>query len=74
MCDTMLPSAIWVVLGPRLYYLYTKFLLHKLLITHNEGDRDKMIQTSHDILHLALSLMKRHDLIATPNLEGLVRC
>lgn len=74
MCDTMLPSAIWVILGPRLGYLYTKFLLHKLLITHNEGSREKMIQTSHDILYLALSLMKKNDLIATPNLEWLVRC
>ncbi|KAJ5547995.1 hypothetical protein N7513_005229 [Penicillium frequentans] len=72
MCDTMLPSAVWVVLGPRLEYLYTKFLLHKLLITHNEGNRESMIQTSHDILHLALSLMKKHDLIATPNLEWLM--
>ncbi|KAJ5651252.1 uncharacterized protein N7484_004975 [Penicillium longicatenatum] len=72
MCESMLPSAIWVILGPRLDYLYTKFLLHKLLITHNEGNREKMIHTSHDILHLALSLMKKHDLIATPNLEWLM--
>ncbi|KAJ5993976.1 hypothetical protein N7451_009700 [Penicillium sp. IBT 35674x] len=72
MCDTMLPSAVWVVLGPRLEYLYTKFLLHKLLITHNEGNRESLIQTSHDILHLALSLMKKHDRIATPNLEWLM--
>ncbi|KAJ6090564.1 hypothetical protein N7486_009379 [Penicillium sp. IBT 16267x] len=72
MCDTMLPNAIWVILGPRFGYLYTKFLLHKLLITHNEGNRDKMIETSHDILHLALSLMKKPDLIATPNLEWLM--
>lgn len=74
MRDTMLPSAIWAIIGPRLEYLYTKFLLHKLLITHNEGSREKMIQTSHDILHLALSLMKKHDLIATPNLEWMVSC
>ncbi|KAJ5758373.1 hypothetical protein N7520_005529 [Penicillium odoratum] len=72
MCETKLPSAIWVVSGPRLDYLYTKILLHKLLITHTEGNRERMIQTSHDILYLALSLMKKHDLIATPNLEWLV--
>ncbi|OKL60711.1 hypothetical protein UA08_03987 [Talaromyces atroroseus] len=70
MLDTMLPSAIWVVIGPRLEYLYTKFLLHKLLISQNEGNRDKMIHTSHEILHLALSLLKKNDVIATPNLEG----
>lgn len=74
MCDKMLPSAIWVILGPRLEYLYSKFLLHKLLISQNEGNRDKMIQTSHEILHLALSLLKKNDVIATPNLEGLVSC
>ncbi|KAH8701636.1 hypothetical protein BGW36DRAFT_101904 [Talaromyces proteolyticus] len=70
MFDTMLPSAIWVVIGPRLEYLYSKFLLHKLLISQNEGNRDKMIWTSHEILHLALSLLKKNDVIATPNLEG----
>ena len=74
MCDTMLPSAIWVVIGPRLECLYTEFLLHKLLISQNEGNRDKMIQTSHEILQLALSLLKRSDVIATLNLEGMMSC
>jgi hypothetical protein len=72
MCDTMRPSAIWVIIGPRLEYLYTKFLLHKLLISQNEGNRDMMIQTSHEILHLVLSLLKKNDVIAVPNLEGMV--
>ncbi|KAJ5619234.1 hypothetical protein N7510_003218 [Penicillium lagena] len=72
MCDTMLPSAIWVVIGPRLEYLYTKFLLYKLLISQNQGSRDKMIRTSQEILHLALSLLKKNDVIATPNLEGMM--
>lgn len=74
MCDTMLPSAIWVVIGPRLECLYTEFLLHKLLISQSEGNRDKMIRTSQEILHLALSLLKKNDVIATPNLEGMVSC
>jgi len=74
MCDTMLPSAIWGIIGPRLEYLYTEFLLHKLLISQNEGNRDEMIRTSHEILQLALSLLKKSDVIATPNLEGTVSC
>jgi hypothetical protein len=74
MCDTMPPSAIWVVIGPQLECLYTEFLLHKLLISQNEGSRDKMIRTSHEILQLALSLLKKNDVIATPNLEGMVSC
>ncbi|KAJ5833515.1 hypothetical protein N7474_001826 [Penicillium riverlandense] len=72
MCDTMLPSAIWVVIGPRLECLYSKFLLYKLLISQNQGNRDKMIRTSQEILHLALSLLKKNDVIATPNLEGMM--
>lgn len=72
MCDTMQPSAIWAVIGPQLEYLYTKFLLYKLLISQNDGSRDEMIRTSHDILQLALSLLKKNDVIATPNLEGMV--
>ena len=74
MCDTMLPSAIWAVIGPRLECLYSEFLLHKLLISQNEGNRDKMIRTSHEILRLTLSLLKKNDVIATPNLEGTVSC
>jgi hypothetical protein len=74
MCETMLPGAIWVVIGPQLECLYTEFLLYKLLISQNEGNRDKMIRTSHEILQLALSLLKKNDVIATPNLEGMVSC
>lgn len=37
MWNTMLPSAVWIVIGPRLECLYTEFLLHKLLISQNEG-------------------------------------
>ena len=74
MCDNMRPSAIWAVIGPQLECLYTEFLLHKLLISHNEGSRDKMIRTSHEILQLALSLLIKRDVIATPNLEGMVSC
>jgi hypothetical protein len=74
MCDTMPPSAIWAVIGPQLECLYTEFLLHKLLISQNEGNRDKMIRTSHEILQLALSLLKKTDVISTPNLEGMVSC
>jgi hypothetical protein len=74
MCDTMLPSAIWAVIGPQLECLYSQFLLHKLLISQNEGNRDKMIRTSHEILQLTLSLLKKNDVISTPNLEGMVGC
>lgn len=74
MFDTMRPSAIWVVIGPQLESLYTKFLLYKLLISQNEGSRDSMVCTSHEILHLVLSLLKRNDIIATPNLESTVGC
>jgi hypothetical protein len=59
MCDSMPLGAVWMVLGPRLECLYTQFLLHKLLISLNEGKRDEMIQTSHEILHLVLSLLKK---------------
>lgn len=74
MCDTMLPSAVWVIIGPRLECLYSAFLLHKLLISQGEGSRGQMIRTSQEILHLALSLLKKNDVIATPNLEGMVSC
>lgn len=74
MCDIMSPSAVWVIINPRLECLYSEFLLHKLLISQNEGSRDQMIRTSQEILHLALSLLKRNDVIATQNLEGTVSC
>jgi hypothetical protein len=74
MGDTMLPGSIWVVLSPQLECLYSEFLLHKLLISQNEGSRDAMIRTSHEMLQLTLSLLKKTDVIATPNLEAMVSC
>ncbi|PMD45629.1 hypothetical protein L207DRAFT_482070 [Hyaloscypha variabilis F] len=72
MGDTMLPGSIWVVLSPQLECLYSEFLLHKLLISQNEGSRDAMIRTSHEMLQLTLSLLKKTDVIATPNLEAMM--
>lgn len=74
MCDTLPPSAIWSILGPQLECLYTKFLLHKLLISQHEGNRDEMIRTSHEILQLTLSVLKKSDMISKPNLEWMVSC
>ena len=50
-----------MIIVPQLECLYSEFLLHKLLISQNEGSRDKMIQTSHEILRLALELLKKTD-------------
>ncbi|KAJ5087762.1 hypothetical protein N7456_011378 [Penicillium angulare] len=65
-------NAMWVVVGSWFKFLYTEFLLHKLLISQNEGNRDKMIRISHAILQLALSLFKKNDVISTPNLEAIM--
>lgn len=50
-------------------YRYSEFLLHKLLIGQSEGNRDLMIQTSHEVLDLALSLLKRTDVYARERLD-----
>lgn len=50
-------------------YRYSEFLLHKLLIGQSEGNRDLMIQTSHEVLDLALSLLKRADVYARERLD-----
>ncbi|KAJ5287250.1 hypothetical protein N7478_002936 [Penicillium angulare] len=69
---TLSACAMWVVVGSWFKYLYTEFLLHKLLISQNEGNRDKMIRISHAILQLALSLFRKNDVISTPNLEAIM--
>ena len=74
MCATMRPSAIWLIIGPQLEYLYSRFLLHKLLISQNDGDREEMIRTSHEILTLALGLLKNTDIMDAPDLEWIVSC
>jgi hypothetical protein len=67
--DTAPLSASWRFAGPRLEYLYTEFLLHKLLFSQNEGDRDRMIQTSHEVIQITLPLMRRNGVQDTGRFE-----
>ncbi|WPH02715.1 Hypothetical protein R9X50_00558300 [Acrodontium crateriforme] len=63
--DSMRPHIRWIVLGTRLDYLYSQFLLFKLLISQSEEYRDNLIDTLHVILRLTMSNWKRNDSIYT---------
>lgn len=59
----------------RTEYLYTKFLLLKLLANQSEGDHKAFIIVSHEILHTVLTQMKSRNALVTqrPDLEFTVR-
>ncbi|KAJ5318304.1 hypothetical protein N7476_004724 [Penicillium atrosanguineum] len=67
--DNLPLKTLWHTIGPRMEYRYSEFLLHKLLIGQSEGNRNLMIQTSHEVLDLALSLLKKTDVIARERLD-----
>ncbi|KAJ5106665.1 hypothetical protein N7456_003340 [Penicillium angulare] len=67
--DKLPLKILWHTIGPRMEYRYSEFLLHKLLIGQSEGNRDLMIQTSHEVLDLALSLLKKAVLHAGERLD-----
>jgi hypothetical protein len=49
----------------RMEYLYTKFLLHKLLTKNGCNDREAMLQAAHELLDLALLRAKKRDTVMT---------
>ncbi|KAJ5117311.1 hypothetical protein N7448_010943 [Penicillium atrosanguineum] len=67
--DRLPLNTLWHTIGPRMEYRYSEFLLHKLLIGQSEGNRDLMIQTSHEVLDLALSLLKKADVSVRERLD-----
>ncbi|KAJ5718820.1 uncharacterized protein N7483_009902 [Penicillium malachiteum] len=69
MRDSLPLRTLWHTIGPKMEYRYSQFLLHKLLIGQSEGNRDLMIQTSHEVLDLALSLLKKSDAFARERLD-----
>ena len=67
--DSLPLKTLWHTIGPRTEHRYSEFLLHKLLIGQSEGNRDLMIQTSHEVLDLILSLVKKSDVYADERLD-----
>jgi len=58
-CEAMSPHAIPVLIMLRLEYLYTEFLLHKLIVNRDHTSRGALIQTSHQILGPVLSVFTK---------------
>jgi hypothetical protein len=53
----------------RLEYLYTKFLLHKLLVEQEREQRADLLRVAHEILTLVLSTFKQRFMIVTYRLD-----
>jgi hypothetical protein len=53
----------------RLEYLYTKFLLHKLLVGQEREQRADLLRVAHEILTLVLSTFKQRFMIVTYRLD-----
>ncbi|KAM0452570.1 hypothetical protein ACHAPV_009466 [Trichoderma viride] len=65
----MAPSTIIMLLSLKLEYLYSRFLLYKMLVNQSSGYRQALIQTSHETLGLVLSVMKKRDLIGSHRID-----
>ncbi|OPB43737.1 hypothetical protein A0O28_0020550 [Trichoderma guizhouense] len=65
----MAPSTILMLLSIKLEYLYSKFLLFKMLVNQSSSHRDALIQISHETLGLVLSVMKKRDLIGSHRID-----
>ncbi|KAM0249830.1 hypothetical protein ACHAQJ_008898 [Trichoderma viride] len=65
----MAPSTILMLLSLKLEYLYSKFLLYKMLVNQSSGYRHALIQISHETLGLVLSVMKKRDLIGSHRID-----
>lgn len=63
------PSTILMLLSLKLEYLYSKFLLFKMLVNQSSSHRDALIQISHETLGLVLSVMKKRDLIGSHRID-----
>jgi len=66
--DDIPPPKIIVLLYLRLEYLYTKFLLHKLLTKHG-GDRSPMIETAHEMLDLVLLRARKREVVMAHRID-----
>lgn len=65
----MAPSTIIMLLSLKLEYLYSRFLLYKMLVNQSSGYRHALIQISHETLGLVLSVMKKRDLIGSHRID-----
>ncbi|KAH8121179.1 hypothetical protein ACSS6W_009927 [Trichoderma asperelloides] len=65
----MAPSTILMLLSLKLEYLYSQFLLYKILVNQSSGYRHALIQISHETLGLVLSVMKKRDLIGSHRID-----
>ncbi|KAL7917219.1 hypothetical protein ACQKWADRAFT_307332 [Trichoderma austrokoningii] len=63
------PSTILMLLSLKLEYLYSKFLLYKMLVNRSSGYRHALIQISHETLGLVLSVMKKRDIIGSHRID-----
>lgn len=52
----MLSGTVSMLMCTKLEFLYTEFLLYKLLLNHN---RAKLIEKSHEIVRIVLTAMKK---------------
>jgi hypothetical protein len=58
-----------ILLNLRLEFLYSKFLLHKLLTEHGGSDRAPMIHTAHEILGLVLLHVKKRTMLVAHRMD-----
>jgi hypothetical protein len=63
--DNMPPLTANTHLFLRMEFLYTKFLLHKLLTKNGCNDREAMLQAAYELLELALLRAKKRDTVMT---------
>ncbi|QYS97855.1 Zn(2)-C6 fungal-type domain-containing protein [Trichoderma simmonsii] len=63
------PSTIIMLLSLKLEYLYSKFLLYKMLVNQSSSHRHALIQISHETLGLVLSVMKKRDVIGSHRID-----
>ena len=57
--DTTSPGAVVLMFYLRLENLYTEFLLQKLIVNQDHTSRGALIQTSHQILSLVISVLNK---------------
>lgn len=66
--DAIPKIQLLILLYLRLEYLYTKFLLHKLLTKHG-GDRSPMVETAHELLDLVLLRARQREVVMAHRID-----
>jgi hypothetical protein len=67
--DRMATSTIIMLLSLKLEYLYSRFLLCKMLVNQSSGYRHALIQIAQETLGLVLSVMKKRDLVGPHRID-----